>query len=88
MESILSIIENNFWQLLIIIALLSHRTCWKYGIMLLFFQLIVGYREWIYWIIFILTFFIDVLDINDNMKTYYEKRIKELEDRLKDPDYR
>lgn len=88
METVLSIIENNFWQLLIIIALLSHRTCWKYGIMLLFSHLIVGYKEWIYWIIFTLTFFIDVFDINDNMRTYYEKRIKELEDKLKDPDYR
>jgi len=88
MEQLIEIIVNNFWQLLIIIALLSHRSCWKYGIFLLFTELFWGFKWYLYTIVFIFAFIFDVFDLNQKMKSQYERKIKDLEDKLRDPDYR
>ena len=96
MEALLAIIVANFWQLLIIGALLRHKSMWTYGILMLFFYLFWGYKAWLFWVAFVLIFIADPIDLlSGRMKSKYENRIKELEnklneveDRLKDPDYK
>lgn len=50
---IIATINANFWQLIIIFALILNKPYFKYGLSLLFIHLLYGYRWYIYAIIFV-----------------------------------
>ena len=90
LSDIISIIRDNFWQFLIIIALLNNNRYRTYGLLLLFTHLWAGYQSYAYVIVFIIIFLttivftVDAKDYNTSQKEAYERRIKELEDKVKE----
>jgi len=89
-SSILLLIRDNFWQLIIIFTLLKHDYYWRYGLILLWFQMAIGYKWWFYSIILIVIFLFDTTCkvLSNKERSIYQKTIKDLEDKLKDPDFR
>lgn len=77
---ILGIIKSNFWQLLIIFALLRKRDYFKYGLVLLYIHLFYGYKWYCYLGAYILTlvFHKSENDINDEIYN----RLEDLENKI------
>ena len=58
--SILEILNNNFWQIFMIIVLLTNKKTWKFGITLLMFQMACGFHLFFYIMMFAISFIEDV----------------------------
>ena len=93
LSDIIPIIKDNFWQFLIIIALLKSNRYYQVGLLLLFSHLFIGYH----WYMYVLALAIILLssitfsstnNISNKEKEDYETRIKELETKLKDDEIR
>lgn len=79
---ILSIIKDNFWQIFIILSMLSNKRSWKYGIILLLVHLVLGYN-WVYYMIMCVAVLVmDCIISRELKRSLYEDKIKELKTEL------
>jgi hypothetical protein len=83
---LLSILSENFWQIFMIISMLSIKKYRTPAIILLLFQIMFGYKWYIYLAAVVLALCIDCAIDTANQKII--NKLENLERHLKDPDYR